>query len=56
VVDYSDVEKSDSNTAACFESVGFKKLTCESVDYCEMWNRTTMYCLWFVKKFTKYTL
>jgi len=56
VVDYCNVEKSDSNTAACCEAVAFIKGTCGSVDYCEMWNRTAMCCLWFVKEFTKCTL
>jgi len=53
VVDYCDVEKTDSNTAACCEAVAFIKITCGSVDYCEMWHRTVMHCLCFVKEFTK---
>jgi len=51
--DYCDVEKTDSNTATCCGAVAFIKVTCGSLKYCEMWNRTAMYCLWFVKEFTE---
>jgi len=54
--DYCDVEKTDSNTAVRCEAVAFIKVTCGSVEYCEMWNRTAMCCLWFVKEFTEFTL
>jgi len=54
-IDYCDVEKTDSNTAACCEVVVIIKITCGLVDYCEVWDRTAMCCLWLVKEFTKCT-
>ena len=55
-VDCCDVEQSDSNTAACCEAVAFIKVICGSVEYCEMWKRTAMCCLLYVKEFTECTL